>query len=1001
MPLHGFSNAAALDASVMNAHGIMVGFNDFIRRHKGTVNGVTDYFCLNDQNIILNNMHYEVALSGYMPNGTATTEGQSLFILGYIYLYKATGDQKWLDFARLYYDAYLKYFYKDTPIPPTPTTWRCHWAINGKQPFRTLGPVNYQDPSASGAWDVPVVFNNGVGYVPAGTPYYGEQVARVYNVYDGKMNWDNVMATPTGGAHGTYAMDFFVDDRGIRMTYDGTELDDSVPQTTYPTRYISLTDKTFNGTLNISFSCRSGLIIDRNQPFEGWPMWQHVEKAQYGNSGDSEEWFCEASYMMFELTGEQKYLRAFQSSLKTLWDSANLPSQSLMFMHDTGHISTTPFTEGISFWWNYVHNCDAQIARDPSTGYIYIEKTEELFTEDTSQVAIEQMALINKVNEQSYIHMQMGINVASTDGFINMFATVSDSLLPNTGRVWRQPIWSNNNPTPQDYYYPLGGFIAQDDGAGNEYVMLTGQSFVPYNEATSWSSLQANVLGDSRRVDYVGSINVPDTSSGVVLGFWNSTPTTRPLGALSYRYTGPNPLAVTVRDANNWKWEYVLPYTTDWTTVNLDWSQFYLTANQDNTGARPGSPAINNALTQIQIASPDAATAANAQSSMDLYCFGTIPPFYSGTGYMNHWKWMVVTHNEFVCNIGDCEVLGTLELRAKYTPGVIPFSTNYSQKKGKREYYRGTPYTGYVYPAQWLLAGYMDGVQNCIDYWYDAQEDWKQKYGIYGPLAPVYVWPRWDNVQYGAPETFVYVEWGYAVPWAGYYSRTFYSATHLWQMLHDRNMAVDPKLVTVCERWATYLSDFMDANDDNTPTVFPPPGQGMPYNDGYDPDPTKSSPDHTGHMTAHFLCGAIFMKMAGSTHPKLDRIIDGCVREFERTYVIKQGTYQDMSGSYSSWYGGHYFYGFWAGEIMRAFAMLMIYRDWQRRQPPTNVVDLLQHIALEDGTDEFTLEDASGFVVYDNPVCFGLLGLPLYLEDGTDEFVLEADDVTPIALEPL
>ena len=138
-------------------------------------------------------------------------------------------------------------------------------------------------------------------------------------------------------------------------------------------------------------------------------------------------------------------------------------------MHDTDHISTTPFTEGISFWWNYVHNCDAQIARDPSTGYIYIQKTEELFTEDTSQVAIEQMALINKVNEQSYIHMQMGINVASTDGFINMFATVSDSLLPNTGRVWRQPIWSNNNPTPQDYYYSLGGFIAQDDGGADVF----------------------------------------------------------------------------------------------------------------------------------------------------------------------------------------------------------------------------------------------------------------------------------------------------------------------------------------------------------------------------------------------------------------------------------------------------------------------------------------------------------------------------------------------------
>lgn len=1001
MALHSFSGAHGLDMNVVNVDSILVGFQNFLDRHTGDVSDAGDgIYCINTSDVLMNNLHYEVALSGYMPNGTSTTEGQSLLILGYLHLHRAFTargiENNYLAQAKRFMEAYLKYFYRDTPIPNSPTIWRCHWAINGKMPFRTFGPVNFQDPSASGAWDIPVQFNKGVGYVPAGAPYYGEQVTRVYNVYDGKMNWDNVMATPKGG-RGTYDMEFFVDDRKVRMDYDGDEIDDGVPQTTYPTRYIQLKDKTFTGVLNISFACRSGHIIDRNHPFEGWPMWQHVEKAYYGNSGDSEEWFCEALYMMFQITKEQRYLKAFQSCAATLWNMANLPSQNVMFIRDTAHTTYTPFTEGISYWWNVCKNADAVIARNPSDGYIRIEKTEELFIEDSSQVAIEQMALINKVDTNSYINMEFGINADPNMAPIakmNVFCRVSDSLVPETGRVYRHPVWTNNSINPIFRNYYLRNMVAFTDQNGAEYVMMNGQSFVPYNSAKADTHVEYGILGDGNRNDFCGSVMVPDSSSGVVLGFWGAEPATRSLQSLTYKYTNSVPLAVYVTDAAGWKWQYILPGagSNQWMTVNIPWGGMTLMKSQNNSGPRPSAPAVNNALTQIQVGLPD--DAPDQVGSMVLYCYGPVPPFFTGWGYMNWFKFMIVDHYDFVANIGTIQVLGTQELRAKYTPGVIPFSTNYSQKKGKVEFYRGTPYTGYVYPVCFLLQGKLDAVQNCIDYFYDAQIAWHDKKGVWGPMAPVYVWPRWDNVNYGAPETFVYLEWGDHVPWAGYYSRAIFSAAHCWEEMKKLGYPIPDKLKIVCERWMTYLADFMDKNDDNTPTVFPL--EGLPYNDGYDPNPDVSSPDHTGHMTAHFLCAAIMMKNAGSTHPRLDRIIEGCVREFERTYYVSQGRTEHMSGSYTSYAGGNYFYGFWAGEIMRAFGMLLEYRSHQWREPVSSVESDLWRIGMEDGSTLLTQD--GGEFMYDNPVYFDSMAQSLLLED-SGLFLLQ-DGESLLCIEP-
>lgn len=983
------------DPRAENALSMITGLDAFIARHKGDVaDDGTGIFCLNNANIILNNMHFEIALSGYMPNGTATTEGQSLFILGYIYAYKATGRQDYLDKAKLYFDAYLTVFYPNKPIPAVPSEWHCHWAVNGKQPFETLGPVNYASPSQSGMWDFPVQFVNGYGQVPQGYPYYGEKLGRLFNVYTGEMNWDSVTGTPSGQV---FDIDYFVFDGKQKMLLNGDTLSDDL--TTEPVGRIKLAAKygAFNGTLNVAYVTRSGFSIGRNQPFEGWPMWQHVDPAEYGNAEDAEQWFCEAAWLLYEITKDIKYLRAHQSSMLVLRNASNLGEQTLMFRYGTD--TMTPYTEGISFGWNYCHNAQATITRN-SNGYIWIQKTEELFEEDTSQVAIEQSALINKINEWSYIRIDWwwSCTLGADESHINMYVTTGDTIdfdAPKT--VWRQGVAYQGSNSVDEWNIGLRNFVMDTDAAGNQFVMLDGKAFVPYGNAVSYAvDYWWGIFNDPNRNDYTGAVFIPDGSSGCVLGFWSSTPTTRPLKSITYRQDPsiPGPMAVSIKDANGWTWEYTLPFVTDWYTCPLDWSMFTLSTYQTNGGPRPSYPAVHNSLTQVSVGTP---SSSSAPCYARFYCFNDVPPMYSGTRFMTHFKLHTNVHTDFTAFIGDVEIEGTLPLIPRYSPGLVPFDTNYSRKKNQREYWRSTPYTGYQFPVVWHLGGYTDYMNNVIDYFYDAQQAYTAKHGIVGPMSPVYVWPRYDNIQYGNADTFVDIEYGNQEPWAGYFSRAFLGACRLWESIVQAGQPLPWKLQVVCENYVKYIAKFMREHSGLTPTVFP--STGLPYNDGYDPDPAKSNPDHTGHMTAHWMAGAILLIMNGSQlTTDLQTIIEGCQVEFENTYVRAYDEDAHMSGGFSPWVGGHMFYGFWAGEIIRALSLYVIYRDWLLRGPATAPQPLDNGPAFVESEDglEMLLEDGTD-LLYNLPISSGALD-SIDLED-TEEIDLENDSTTYISTE--
>ncbi|WP_196223929.1 hypothetical protein [Burkholderia cenocepacia] len=86
-------------------------------------------------------------------------------------------------------------------------------------------------------------------------------------------------------------------------------------------------------------------------------------------------------------------------------------------------------------------------------------------------------------------------------------------------------------------------------------------------------------------------------------------------------------------------------------------------------------------------------------------------------------------------------------------------------------------------------------------------------------------------------------------------------------------------------------------------------------------------------MTGLFLASVMEMINAGDTTGIPQQVAKALLLQFNLTYVIGKGSYADMSGSYSSYPGGHYFYGFWAGEIFRGLGLLLEWLNKGNRLP--------------------------------------------------------------------
>lgn len=123
--------------NLSNALLMIEGHLKFLDRNTGlTTDNKTQHYVFNPDYLLANNRHF-IAETQWeaQPDADSTTEGQSLAILGAIYIYQATKEPKYLELAKKYFDGYHLAFYRGVAFPDPPDgSLRCNWIANGKEP---------------------------------------------------------------------------------------------------------------------------------------------------------------------------------------------------------------------------------------------------------------------------------------------------------------------------------------------------------------------------------------------------------------------------------------------------------------------------------------------------------------------------------------------------------------------------------------------------------------------------------------------------------------------------------------------------------------------------------------------------------------------------------------------------------------------------------------------------------------------------------------------------
>lgn len=913
------------NSNVINALSLIEGHHKFIERNTGETNdSSTDLFLVNNEKVVSNNRHF-IAWSQMeaQPNGDATTESQSLMILGYCYAYLATKAQKYLDAAEAYFNATITYFYKNQPIPTTPSRYICNWIVNGKEPIASNWAIDSVYPTHSGFKGVELSYTNGLTQVPSGSPYYGEYLDKATFAFVGALGWDAINATVYAlkddgttdwdNSGEEYDVDWIIDWEGKKIDYNGDVLEENLPSAQYGS--IQLKDTTINGSYKTNFAARlseenGGYTIGRNDVQHNRPL--HVpllgDVTQMGNAADAEQWFADCAYLLWKITNGSKYKSVYDCVVYNVNAYCGIDAQDKFFRQSV--YATTPFTDGISYDFTYPSDLDIVYGRD-SNGYITIAMAE------SAQVSLEQQAVWFRVNQQSQIRTTFGGLGSSNGDVVRCQIQLAMSLdkQDSNPTIYGVSLQSSNSLTPTTIDISLDSLcnLYKSDGT-TPYIIADDRAITVYSNCSYTIDFENNV-SDTRSAA-VANATFPDGGAGFIIGFWLQTGEVSVINSITYRSDADFDLRIT--DTDGWYWYWVLPATNnEWSTVTLLSTNLTLSSYQPNHPSDPSPTAPNyTTVSQLTIYLDDDSL---TDKHFSYYCVNDIPPQYTlDDGYTLKYRVTLSCDEAFNAVLGDCTVIGFRDDSLLYTPGCVPYSNIYVEGSMQFDGWHGMPYPGYQYPFMFchtLDSSTITKLGNMIDFLYDSQQWYNSQFSILGPVASAFIWDRWDNYKYGPANTWTMYNWGTDEAWAGYQPRAFFGAARAWYELVITGQTVPQKLIDFCNNWITFLQAFLPANQGRTPTEFPPTS-----------GPTAPDGDFTGHMTGLFLAGCCHSALAGSTVVGLDKLIEDIFKLLSSNYY-SEGDYTIMDGGWSPDVAGGMAYGFWSGEILRGLGSYILYHE--------------------------------------------------------------------------
>ncbi|EHX9247411.1 hypothetical protein K3712_004050 [Escherichia coli] len=927
-----------------NAFQMVEGQFKFLARNTGlTTDNKTQHYVLNPDNVLANNRHF-IAQTQWeaQPDGDATTEGQSLQILGALHCYQATKEPFYLEKAKEYFDAYHLAFYRGVPFPDPPSTaLRCNWICNGKAPVLANYPLDPEYPTHGGFKGVLFNWVNGQTKIPYGAPNYGEYLDAVWFAFPERasLGWNQVNATAYMWLEDgttdwktkapTYDVDWIIDRTGRKVDSNGDVLEQGI---TSQIGTVQLKDTSINGNYRFNYATRNpvehgGYMFKRNERWHNRPV--NVPIDNYGsldfadNASDAELWFCLASKMLWDITGERKHYLAWQCSLLTCYGYSDIDRFDMFFRKST--IATTPFTDGISYDYFYPSDQIATYSRD-AEGYIVINQSA------SAQTTLEQQSIWFKFNNNSKFHIEYGgVDTTGVALGLAVKMTVNKTKVEEGSTLYRCGI-PNTNPngsiTVMDV--PMNHFTRVKRPDGGEYLTADMRNVSDYGSNTVTKFEYVSGIAGKYYDNIITS--TMDGDGGMVVGFYIYDDEREDLRSFTYR-TYNDDFNLRVTDPDGWRWWTMLPASGgEWVTKDLTQLDFKLNSYQPNHVEGDEQPAAVT-LTQLEdftlLLDDDPIDGVSGR--IDWYCINDLPELYNDGGTGDYSVLVNLTFNDstdsgYTARLGNCTIRDYMLDSLAYTPGLIPFSNITDPYAQLYSGWRGLPYPGYQLPTVWCFKGTsIDTVRlnNSIKFLCDSQDGFTNKFHptVPGPCAQAFVWNRQDALAYlpagEKVDTFIMDHW-YSEAWSGYEPRAFYAGCNVVHELWSRGDYVIPSnIIQYCKNWMNYLKWFMKNNDGHAPTRFK--NNGEVIYDGFTP-----------HMSGLWLAGACSMAIAGYPDDELIQLLFDEVQSYYEVITpnhVMNGTWAAAirSGTPTTAENNSMFFGFYSGEVLRGLGLYIEY----------------------------------------------------------------------------
>ncbi|QOC54190.1 glycosidase superfamilly protein [Aeromonas phage Atoyac14] len=929
----GKGNSAANHA----AH-LAYGHHKFMERNRGrTDDARKQHYAVNPEFVLSNNRHF-IAESQMeaQPNGDGTTEGQSVQILGYAYMFEATGHPVYLERAEQFFEAYVKHFYQED-VPDTPRRWVCNWIVNSKEPVLANWPVDFAAPTHSGFKEIELDWVNGKTQIPHGAPYWGEYVDKVTFGFRGNLGWDSIVATvyaqnPDGSTNWNklgeeYEIEYVInyeckkfDSNGDPESHDKWG-DDPIFYPPERRGEVQLKRRDINGKARLNWGNaqpveHGGYLIGRNEAWHNRPLRVPVGKENFGNAADGEEWFLDACWKLWELTGKERYMKAFRACEYTLNEYMKIDQEDRYFRKSSW--GQSPFTDGISYWYSYPSEVEPKFSRD-SAGYITVR------AEAGSQQTIEQNSVWDEVNEQSTITTTVG---GKDDKGGPLAATIVVGVGPERNDK-NLSDWQITLPNVSDIPVPFTvgmGSLTKEKNPwnGKAYIVADSRAVVGWNAEEHEAVFEDNVY-DTRSATVIRS-KLSGGTSGMMIGFWLTPEKSAVLERITYQ--ADRDFYIQVYDLKGYRWHCLVPGTRG------KWAQYLFGKYKFTpTEYQPNFPDIELLPTDMAwgaVSDLTVVQAGDEQLNFAYYCVNDVPVRFTGKGFTIKYGLTVKGENAFTATVGDCMARNTLGNKLYCTPGVVPFSNIYLPDQETFDGWHGMPYPGYQYPFIFVHNTHPDRdlmLKNMSKFLWESQDWYARKFGLSGPGASAYIWNRWDNLKYGTPDTWTMYHWGDGHAWDGYQPRAFFGAARACWELKKYGMEIPPQLLDYARKWGVFLSDFMKKYKVN-PTLFTADGKVPGITD-----------DFTGHMSGLWLGGACFLASVTKDNPipGLDDYIRKTFKEINDEFHIIDGKPEHvMNGSWSPAVrentgdgveSNGMFFGFWSGEILRGLGIFILYNN--------------------------------------------------------------------------